>query len=258
MIPIEVHIATYGDRIVDLHHRLPEFTGVKYRIVHQNYHNCQVASLKNRSDVDYIQSNAKGVSRSRNAALMLSDPNSIVLLSDDDVSYSKDIFDCLRVYFKSSEIDFCTFKVGLMGNENSDMLDYSDTSHLLTWKNVGKYGAVNLAFRGSFAHIKGLCFDPSFGPGSEFGIGEDYIFIQDLLRAGGYGVFKPDRLVFHPELSTGTSMSISLLEDRGAMFVRAHGLLLGLLVILGFITHKYGFKFVPRTLLSALQYTIKR
>lgn len=256
MIPIEVHLATHGDRIKNLNNRLPKTDYVSYLVIHQNYNGCEESDLITRSDITYIKSKSKGVARSRNVALMLSNPDAIILLSDDDVEFDMDIFERIRSYFSDNLIDFCTFKVGLLEDKNVDMLDYGNYSRKLNWKNVGKFGAINFAFRAKFAHENGLSFDPSFGPGAKFSIGEDYVFIQDMLRNGAIGVFMPDRLVYHNKISTGTILSDGLIRDRGPMFYRAHGLFWGLLVSIGFTLRKYGFKALYNTLLGFFRYKL--
>lgn len=241
-LKIEVHISTFGARIEDLQNRLPRVSNVVYKVIHQKHDdNQECFDFSYRSDIVYIPSNSIGVARSRNVGLMTADNDSIVLFSDDDVVYDSDLFSRLWDFFQNDSVTFCTFKVGLIGESTKTMLEYPDEKCKLKLSNIGKFGAVNLAVRQSFINSSGLMFDTLFGPGAKYSIGEDYIFIVDLLRNKAIGRYFPEILIYHHEENTGTINSKQLLFDRGPMFLRAHGLVLGFGVSVIFGLRKFGF-----------------
>jgi len=239
---IEVHISTFGSRIEDLEKRLPCAGNVVYKVIHQKYEGNQTCfDFSSRSDIVYIPSDSIGVARSRNVGLMTADNESVVLFSDDDVVYDIDLFSRLFDFFQDERIAFCTFKVGLIGKSTKTMLDYPNEKQNLKFGNIGKFGAINLAVRQSFINHNGLTFDSLFGPGAKFSIGEDYIFMVDLLRNKAVGRYFPEILINHTEENTGTINSKQLLFDRGPMFLRAHGIIRGFLVCVIFGLRKFGF-----------------
>jgi hypothetical protein len=70
----------------------------------------------------------------------------------------------------------------------------------------------------------GIRFDESFGAGVENYLGDEYIFIADLIRAGGQGVFVPIVTAIHPEDSSGSGWGTA--RDRVArarVFQRVFG-----------------------------------
>ena len=80
----------------------------------------------------------------------------------------------------------------------------------------------------------GVVFDENFGAGSENYLGDEYIFVADLLRAGGKAEFVPITIATNPEDSSGSGWGTS--RDRVArarVFTRVFGALAPL-VRLGF------------------------
>ena len=246
-LKLEIHIPTFGSRINGLEKKILIHPNVSYKIIHQNYkhsavNNNTLSELLRRKDTTYIESDSKGVAKSRNIGLLSASSNAIIILSDDDVMYNKIIFERIFHLFETNDIDFCTFSVGQIEDKDKEMLKYSKTSHKLNLFNVGKYGAINTAFKMHLIEKNNISFDNRFGPGGIYGIGEDFIFLIDLLKNGAKGLFFPEKLVFHNKDSTGTLANKEIFEDRGVMFLRAYGKFFGLLISIIFGLSKYKFK----------------
>jgi hypothetical protein len=63
-----------------------------------------------------------------------------------------------------------------------------------------------------------------FGAGAENYLGDEYIFITDLLKKGGKGVFLPLTIAIHPEESSGSRWGTeSDLRARAQVFQRVFG-----------------------------------
>jgi hypothetical protein len=72
----------------------------------------------------------------------------------------------------------------------------------------------------------GVRFDEDFGAGAKNYLGDEYIFVVDLLRAGGKAVFAPITLAQHPTESSGSRWGSA--QDRRAraiIFTRVFGVL---------------------------------
>jgi hypothetical protein len=74
------------------------------------------------------------------------------------------------------------------------------------------------------AKSRGVRFDESFGAGVENFLGDEYIFITDLLKKGGRAVFLPVTVAIHPEESSGSRWGTdSDLRARSQVFARVFG-----------------------------------
>jgi hypothetical protein len=71
---------------------------------------------------------------------------------------------------------------------------------------------------------KGVTFDENFGAGVENYLGDEYIFITDLLKKGGTATFLPLTIAIHPEESSGSRWGTeSDLRARTQVFQRVFG-----------------------------------
>jgi hypothetical protein len=70
--------------------------------------------------------------------------------------------------------------------------------------------------RASSAKVRQIKFDEEFGAGTKNFLGDEYIFITDLLKIGGNAVFLPITISIHSSQSSGVA-----LYDQTAMQVRA-------------------------------------
>ena len=71
---------------------------------------------------------------------------------------------------------------------------------------------------------KGISFDEEFGAGAKNYLGDEFIFIADLIDAGGKGVSHPAVLAIHPDESSGSRWgSAKDFNARLAIFDRVFG-----------------------------------
>jgi GT2 family glycosyltransferase len=70
----------------------------------------------------------------------------------------------------------------------------------------------------------GVIFDEQFGAGAKNYLGDEYIFVVDLLAAGGRAVFVPVVIATHPEESSGSRWgSDKDRQARAVIFTRVFG-----------------------------------
>ena len=71
---------------------------------------------------------------------------------------------------------------------------------------------------------KRVAFDENFGAGVQNYLGDEYIFITDLLKKGGKATFLPLTIAIHPEESSGSRWGTeSDLRARAQVFQRIFG-----------------------------------
>jgi hypothetical protein len=71
---------------------------------------------------------------------------------------------------------------------------------------------------------KRVNFDENFGAGADNYLGDEYIFITDLLKAGGSAIFLPITIAIHSEDSSGSRWGTeSDLRARARVFQRVFG-----------------------------------
>jgi len=94
----------------------------------------------------------------------------------------------------------------------------------LTKFNSAKAATYEMIVRVESAKSRGIKFDENFGAGAENYLGDEYIFIADLLDKGGAGVFLPLTIAIHPLESSGSRWGSDVdLRARAEVFQRVFG-----------------------------------
>lgn len=127
----------------------------------------------------------RGISKSRNAAMLRSNAD-VVLLSDDDEIFVSDL-ECivLEQYEKYTEADVIIFNVGMIKRDDRLYKKGWSKPKRLNKFDVLKVASWQISFRRKNIIEKNIFFDEEFGVGSELGgDGEENIFLEDCLRKG--------------------------------------------------------------------------
>jgi hypothetical protein len=99
---------------------------------------------------------------------------------------------------------------------------------------VTKLGSLNSARAATYEMIVrvseirrlGVRFDENFGAGAKNYLGDEYIFVVDLVKAGGKAIFAPITLAQHPTESSGSRWgSANDRRARAIIFTRVFGAL---------------------------------
>lgn len=219
-LPITVAISALGKRLAGLP-LPPPCPGLTYLVLVQKLGEARVpAALEARADVAVRVLDTVGLSRSRNAALDLA-PGALVVFADDDMTLEPEGFLRLARAFAADPA------LGLAAGWRSDRLPRAGRRarpHRLHHFNAGRICAPELMVRRSAIDAAGLRFDPAFGIGGRFGLGEEYVFITDALKAGLRGRSCPVAVGQHPSESTGDNWQrADLMQARIAMLTRVFG-----------------------------------
>jgi hypothetical protein len=103
---------------------------------------------------------------------------------------------------------------------------YPTTIEKLGSFNSARAATYEMIIRVSEVRKLGVRFDEDFGAGAKNYLGDEYIFVVDLIKAGGKAVFAPITLAQHPTESSGSRWGSA--QDRRAraiIFTRVFGAL---------------------------------
>lgn len=177
-------------------------------------------AILTRPDVAVHILDTVGLSRSRNAAFEYATAP-LLVFADDDMTLDPAGFRCLARAF-ADDPQLC-FAAGW----RSDRLPGAGRRgrvHRLHHFNAGRVCAPELMVRRAAIDAAGLRFDPDFGLGGRFGLGEEYVFVTDALKAGLTGTSFPVAVGWHPSESTGDNWQRpDLMQARVAMLRRVFG-----------------------------------
>jgi len=173
-------------------------------------------------DFQYVETEDKGVAKSRNLVLYQV-KTKYLLFADDDISFiSKGIESAISYLEANPNCDLVLAQA--MSTTGVLRKNYPKKEVKLTRFNSAKAGTIEMIVRVDSARSKGVVFDENFGAGAENYLGDEYIFITDLLKAGGSATFLPITIAIHPEDSSGSRWGTEPdLRTRARVFQRVFG-----------------------------------
>jgi glycosyltransferase involved in cell wall biosynthesis len=153
-----------------------------------------------REDIKVSHIKGKGVTKSRNNAIKLSDAD-IGLFSDDDVTYEPEWLENVRTKFeKNPGLDVALFKIKTFEGE-PEYRDYP--GEIIEYKKAPSVGTIQMAVRLKKVKENNIYFDERFGAGNPYLIGSDeQIFVHDCLKKGLKVTYFPEYIVRHKYEST--------------------------------------------------------
>ena len=180
--------------------------------------------LSARNDFRHHELVSKGVAKSRNKAIDLA-KGEYLIFSDDDITFSATGLQQAIDYLDSHP------EVALLLGQATDESGalrkrYPKTIEKLGSLNSARAATYEMIIRVSEVRKLGVRFDEDFGAGAKNYLGDEYIFVVDLIKAGGKAVFAPITLAQHPTESSGSRWGSE--QDRRAravIFTRVFGAL---------------------------------
>jgi glycosyltransferase involved in cell wall biosynthesis len=172
--------------------------------------------------VRVINSNEKGLSKSRNLAFNNASKQ-ICLIADDDVVYSSnfdsEIINTFNNNPKSSIISFNHKRIGKNQAENTAKVLYTHSK-----KSIENVCSFEIAFRLKDIKEHAVRFNEDFGLGSYFETADEYLFLRDAMRQKLHILCCPSIIVSHPLFTSGDKQgSDTILFARGAVFYKTRG-----------------------------------
>jgi hypothetical protein len=179
-------------------------------------------SLPTNFDFRSAISIEKGVAKSRNVVLN-STQTKYLLFADDEILFLSDGIKSAISYLESNPA--CDLVLAqAVDNQGVLRKSYSKTEVKLSKFNSAKAATYEMIVRVESVRNKRVTFDENFGAGAENYLGDEYIFITDLLKKGGRATFLPLTIAIHPEESSGSRWGTdSDLRARAQVFQRVFG-----------------------------------
>jgi len=208
---IEVLICTYEERVMDLASRLPQpVPGVSFLITHQTPSRrlYRIDSLTDREDVTLLRFTDRGLSRNRNHCLRHA-TGRICLVADDDIEFLPGWHIALYEAFQlHAQATFITF--ALMGAEHQAKREYPDETTPHSLRSAFRVVSSEIAFDLDRVRAARVGFNEHLGIGTPVGLGEENVFLRDLMTKGAKGWFVPETLVRNGPQTTGERLMASL------------------------------------------------
>lgn len=171
-------------------------------------------------NVEVVNSFERGLSNSRNLALQNASKE-LVILTDDDLVFQPGFEDCVLKAFNSNpnhdgfRFQYLNGKGNLAKKYPKQFEDELSTFEILN------ASSVELVFKRKSILQSKVQFDTNFGIGAKFTMGEEAIFVADIIKKGLKVGFVPEVLVAHSHPSTGHKTNIySLYFNQSAVFYR--------------------------------------
>ena len=170
-----------------------------------------------------VSSNEKGVAKSRNVVLK-NTKTKYLLFADDEIKFLSDGVKTAISYLEANSD--CDLVLAQAIDTNGRLRKtYPSKKVALTKFNSAKAATYEMIVRVESAKSKDVRFDESFGAGVENYLGDEYIFITDLLKKGGKASFLPITIAIHPAESSGSRWGTeSDLRARAQVFTRVFGI----------------------------------
>lgn len=159
-------------------------------------------ALVAREDLEVEELASTGVAKSRNRAIWLARGEYLVF-SDDDIRFDVQGLESATRYLDENP-QYSLLLAQAVDEKGELRKRYPDSVQVLTKFNSARAATYEMVIRVEAIRQLGVWFDEEFGAGAPNYLGDEYIFIVDLLKAGGKAVFAPITIATHPTESSGS------------------------------------------------------
>lgn len=226
MIKLTLGYSTMAQRVGNIV-QPPEHKDWNIAIIIQNPENMAwrgagLAELVMRDDIEIQELNSIGVAKSRNRAIWLAKGEYLVF-SDDDIQFDVAGLEA-ATKFLDEHPQYSLLLAQAVDESGKLRKRYPSGVQELNRFNSARAATYEMIIRVEAIRQLGVWFDEEFGAGALNYLGDEYIFIVDLLKAGGKAVFAPITIATHPTESSGARWGSE--RDRRAraiIFTRVFG-----------------------------------
>jgi len=180
---------------------------VQYLVIQQINDNkrYEVPIFLQRKDIEVIQIEGKGLSKSRNAAIQ-NCKTKYALIADDDLTYFNNSFEIILTKFQqNSDLALAAFKIKTPEN-NPKYKKYPDFSYNIK-ENRHWLSSAEIAFDVEKIRAANIKFDERFGLCADIPRGEEQIFVKDVINNNLQAIYFPEEIVLHNFESSGKKMT---------------------------------------------------
>jgi hypothetical protein len=187
----------------------------------QDPHN-STEPLPSNFKFDSIKSAELGVAKSRNTVLRNAETKYLLFADDEIVFLDRGVKSAVAYLEAHPECDLVLAQA--IDTTGALRKRYSKKKVQLTKFNSAKAATYEMIVRVESIKSKDVYFDEKFGAGVSNYIGDEYIFITDLLNKGGTAMFLPITIAIHPKDSSGSLWGTERdLLARAQVFQRVFG-----------------------------------
>ncbi len=196
-------------------------------VINQQIHNLEDLEI-DHPFIKVVNSQERGISRSRNLALQNASSD-YVHFCDDDLSFVENYFSILKCQIeKYPQTDFFQFQIETP--TGTPYKKYTPKPYRLyrptlsQKKKILTTSSVEIVANRESINSHHLSFNTDFGVGSgKFPMGEETLFLLDALEKNCSIQYIPIPLVIHPQESSGKVLKQPQLETLGILFQRVFG-----------------------------------
>ncbi len=201
-----------------------------------------------RVNVTYIETRERGLSKSRNMAISKSTAP-VCILCDNDVEYVGDYDRIITDAFEKYDADVIVFFIKRPERERPVF----DRPKRMGYLSVLKIFSPEIAFRSE--SIRGIRFNESFGAGAKYFMGEENLFLYDLLKHKKKIMYVPEMIaaVRNEESTWFKGYNRDFFISRGANYA-AMSRIFSIGLIIQFALRKTGLYAKDTSLTRALLY----
>ena len=161
--------------------------------------------------------NEQGLSKSRNR-LLENMTGDIGVITDDDISFTKDALKVIEKAYKETDADIITFNL----QKGKDIIGKNKKftyNHL----SIMSVCSCQITFKRESIMKHKIKFDENFGLKAQFTSGEENIFLSDCLKHKLKIIHIPIIINSHPEEeTTGEIWDEKVIKSKGALMYRLH------------------------------------
>ena len=158
-------------------------------------------------NIRIINSYEIGLSKSRNLAIKNA-IGDICLIADDDVAYMKNFQEIIyNAYYKNPLVNCLIFDAEIY-NENINPKYLNQSKKIDNIKELQQVCSVKISFKSKFIKENNIFFNEYFGLNSSLKAGEEWVFLNDIMRVGNV-YFEKRVILNHDSLTTGAKIDIN-------------------------------------------------
>lgn len=217
---LTIAYSTLASRVANI--KLPELrVEQEVLVIVQNPEQIQYQSLHPRADLRLIELTSFGVAKSRNVALEQA-KGQFLVFADDDIEFDVSALDEVIEHLENCT---CSLVLGQASDLDGHLRkSYPTEIQWLTRFNSARAATYEMLVDLVAIRNAGIRFDEQFGAGAKNYLGDEYIFICDLLDKNLRAHALPIVMAKHPVESSGSGWGNSKdLQARALVFSRIFG-----------------------------------
>lgn len=215
---LQVLMSSFENKIEEIHDTALAFNSLT--VINQIPEKLNDKSIRKKiNNVVWIDIDQKGLSKSRNLAISISE-GEFIYLADDDIELKDDFEQIIyKSFLDNPNYDILAFDFERVNDSTKKKkIKAKDINYLTSMQ----LSSVQLVFKSNFFKKNKLYFDERFGAGAKYSMGEENIFLFDALKKNAKIKYIPKTIVkLHPGESTWfRGFNKEFFFDRGATYWR--------------------------------------